>query len=118
MNMLASMPEAVQRTLQTFEMLIQADEKRRRELEAEISALTQRQRVIGATQDASWITRSFIEPRVSELRLIVSRITLVAEKVSRLRDEWQRPVANVAPASADQNRWFDTGSPAVICLAA
>ncbi|MCC6234447.1 MAG: hypothetical protein IT580_17525 [Verrucomicrobiales bacterium] len=116
MNMLASIPDAVRTTLQTFETLIHADDKRRRELEAEIAALTLRERVIGATQDASWITRCFIEPRVAELRAIEARINLISTKLERLREEWSRP--QPASLSLPATRWFDSGTPAVICLAA
>lgn len=133
MNTLANMPEAVRNTIRTFESLIASDQKRRQELEAEISALSLRQRVIAATQDASWITRCFIEPRVSELRAIEARLTLVGEKLAQLRATWVQATAPAAspvpapisatasaPAStrAPAPRWFETGSPAVICLAA
>lgn len=131
MNTLTSIPEAVRNTVRTFETLIQADQKRRRELDAEISALTLRQRVIAATQDASWITRCFIEPRVAELRAIEARLTLVGEKLAQLRAQWAATPApaSAAPAHASAPaapvpamgmtmRWFETGNAAVISLAA
>lgn len=88
------MPEGVRVTMETFERMISADEGRRSELVGELSTLVKRQGELAATQDASWIMESFIEPRLKELRTVVSRLQMIRGRLTQLRSEWGvRPVS-------------------------
>ncbi|MBL9139234.1 MAG: hypothetical protein JNK85_25420 [Verrucomicrobiales bacterium] len=99
-------------TIEAFERLIRLEEKRRDELLAELTALRIRAKVIGATQDATWIQDRFVEPRLNELRQVDRRIEIVREKLDRLRDERSRAARQPFQA------WVETGSEAVVALAA
>lgn len=112
MNTLASIPDAVRITMETFERLIRLDERRQRELLAEISALELRARVIGASGDAGWIGERFIQPRVAELRAVETRLAMIREKLHGLQEEWSKPQASPEPA------WVESGSTSIVALAA
>lgn len=88
MNANEDIPEAIRVTMHTYERVIRSEEQRRRDLLGEISALQLRQRVIGATQDATWIADRFLAPRTAELNVVERRIHLVREKLLSLRRRW------------------------------
>jgi|GEM_PF-5305782 len=93
MNTDQRMPEGVRVTMETFERIILADEGRRSELLGELSTLMKRQGELAATQDASWIMESFVEPRLKELRTVVSRLQMIRGRLTNLRSEWgTRPI--------------------------
>lgn len=80
--------------METFERMISADEGRRCELVGELSTLMKRQSELAATQDASWIMESFIEPRLKELRTVVNRLQMIRGRLLKLRSDWgARPVS-------------------------
>lgn len=112
MNTRSGFPEAVCVTIETFEKLISMDERRRKELLAEIAALRVRERVIGATQDAGWVTARFIEPRMAELRAVDGRIALIQEKLAKLVEQWSKP------RPRQNHVWVETGEPSMLALMA
>lgn len=105
-------PEAVRITMETFAELLRSDQRRREELQREIEALRLRERIIGATENARWISDRFIWPRLEELRGVEARLAIIEEKLARLREEWLRPRA-AAPWA-----WVPTDSPSVLALVA
>ncbi|MGE3312713.1 MAG: hypothetical protein AB7O66_22315 [Limisphaerales bacterium] len=88
MNTHERMPEGVRVTMETFERMISADEGRRSELVLELSKLLKRQGELAPVQDTSWIVEGFIEPRLCELRKVVSRLKLIRGRLSQLRCDW------------------------------
>jgi len=81
-------------------------------LEAELAALRLRERVLGATQDVRWLAERFIEPRLSEMRAVESRLAILREKLREVRNRWvDRP-------QAPRVMWVDTGSPVELALTA
>lgn len=98
--------------METFERMISADEGRRTELVGELSTLAKRQQELSATQDASWITESFIEPRLTELRAVVGRLELIRRRLASLRGTW-----GVRPVSLACYESVGTASP-ILCVAA
>ncbi len=96
------MPEGVRVTMETFERMISADEGRRTELVSELTKLLKRQGELASVQDTSWMLESFIEPRLCELRTVVSRLKLIRGRLMRLRSDWGVPPIALAcyePAS-------------------
>jgi hypothetical protein len=88
------MPEGARVALETFQRMIAADEGRRRELVQELTALSRRQRELAESQDASWVTEGFIQPRLDELRTVVSRLVLIRGRLAELQAQWgERPVS-------------------------
>ncbi|MBX3746023.1 MAG: hypothetical protein KF833_12025 [Verrucomicrobiae bacterium] len=105
-------PEAIRITMETFVQLLRTDRRRKEELEREIEALRLRERIIGATGDARWISDRFIWPRREELRGVEARLAIVEEKLARLREAWLRPSPTTAWA------WVPTDSPSILALVA
>lgn len=117
-------------TVETLEKLIGMDEQRRKELLAEIAALRLRERVIGASEDSSWVAMRFIEPRLAELRAVDARIALVRQKLTEFMASLAKPapapvaapasapVAAPAPRPAPAHVWVETHQPGMIALAA
>lgn len=81
-------PEGIRVTMETFERVIDADEARRCELVAEIAQLAKRHDALAEDQDPAWILESFVEPRLKELRTVVSRLNLIRGRLEKLRREW------------------------------
>jgi hypothetical protein len=122
MNAQDGIPQGACVTIETFEKLIRMDEERRKALLAEIAALRLRERVIGASEDASWVTARFIEPRLAELRAVDARIALIREKLTHLlaslaQAKRATPPAP-KPAPAPCHVWMESHDPSMLVLAA
>ncbi len=110
--------EPVSVTVKTLEELIAMDEQRRKELIAEIGVLRIQERVIGATQDASWVSARFTAPRLAELRAVETRITMIRETLTKLVAELCKPAPQPAAVPAPAARWVETNHPSMIALVA
>lgn len=118
MNVADGIPQAACVTIETFETLIRMDEERRKALLAEIAALRLRERVIGASEDASWVTTRFIEPRMAELRAVDARISVVREKFASLLASLEQAKRAAKPVQAPAHVWMESHDPSMLVLAA
>ncbi len=87
---------------------IESDEWRRRQLLAELSALRLREKIIAATEDASWIGPRFVEPRAEELNALEEHLRGIRAEQVRLQavlaDLLREPEPEPMPA------WLEMGS--------
>ncbi len=88
MNACERIPEGIQVTMETFERMIAADERRRCELVEEVSVLAKRHDALAVEQDPSWMVESFLEPRLKELRTVVNRLQLIRGRLKKLQSDW------------------------------